>query len=82
MTSHKHQLHDIANRLKAYGLTLNMARCSLGFSEITVLGYKLSQNGIVPLEDKLVAIKKISHSIYSPETTTIFRPSHLSAPFS
>ena len=58
MTSHKHHLHDIANRLNAYGLTLNMAKCSLGLSEITVLGYKLSQNGIVFLEDKIIIIKK------------------------
>ena len=45
MTSHKHRLHNIANRLNAYGLTLNMAKCSLGLSEVAVLGYKLSQNG-------------------------------------
>ena len=58
MTSHRHHLHDIANRLNAYGLTLNMAKCSLSLSEITVLGYKLSQNGIVFLEDKIIIIKK------------------------
>ena len=81
MTSHKHHLHDIANRLSAYGLTLNMAKCSLGLSEITVLGYKLSQNGIVPLEGKIIAMKDF-HSIYSQGTTTIFGLSPLLAPFS
>ena len=58
LASHKRHLLEIANRLNAYGLTLNMSKTSLGLSEIEVLGYHLSANGILPLQDKVAAIKK------------------------
>ena len=45
-----------------------MAKCSLGLSEITVLGYKLSLNGIALLEDKILSMKKF------PTPSTVKQP--------
>ena len=57
MESHKPHLLDIAIRLNAFGLTLNMDKTSLGLSHIEVLGYHLSADGILPLKDKVSAMK-------------------------
>ena len=58
LKQHKAHLLDIANRLDAYGLTLNMSKTSLAQSEIEVLGYQLSPKGILPLQNKVTAIEK------------------------
>ena len=58
MHTHKQHLLEIANRLNAFGLTLNMKKTSLGLSEIDVLGYRLSAKGILPLRDKVNAIER------------------------
>ena len=55
---HTAHLLDIASRLDAYGLTLNMSKTSLGQSKIEVLGYQLSPEGILPLQNKVSAIEK------------------------
>ena len=65
LNAHKRHLHDIANRLNAYGLTLNIKKCILGVNKIDVLGYRLSADGILPLPDKISAIKNF------PQPTTI-----------
>ena len=65
LSSHKSHLLEIANRLNAFGLTLNMSKTVLGKSEIEVLGYHLSADGISPLNDKIDAIKKF------PRPTTV-----------
>ena len=65
LSTHKHHLLDIANRLNAYGLTLNMQKSVLGKAEIEILGYHLSANGIKPLNEKIIAIQKF------PRPTTI-----------
>ena len=43
--------------LMAYGLTLNIKKCILSVEKIDVLGYRLSADGILPLPDKISAIK-------------------------
>ena len=61
MNVHKRHLHDVANRLNAYGLTLNIKKCILGVDKIDVLGYRLLvADGILPLSDKISAIKNFS----------------------
>ena len=59
LNAHKRHLHDIANRLNAYGLTLNIKKCILGVDKI-VLGYRLSADGILPLPHKISAVKNFS----------------------
>ena len=58
-------MYEIANRLNAYGLTLNIKKCILGENKIDVLGYRLSTHVILPLPDKISAIKNF------PRPTTI-----------
>ena len=55
---HKAHFLDIASRLDAYGLALNMSKTSLGQSKIEVLGYQLSPEGFFPLQNKVSAIEK------------------------
>ena len=58
LSSHKRHLLEIAIRLNTHGLSLNMSKTSLGLPETEVLGYYVSANGILPLQDKVAAIKK------------------------
>ena len=78
LNAHKRHLHDVANRLNAYGLTLNIKKCILGVDKIDILGYRLSADGILPLPDKFSAIKKLSATYYYQRTQTFFRVDCLS----
>ena len=62
---HKQHLLQIAHRLNSYGLTLNMSKCILGVSELDVLGYKLTFDGITASNEKIAAVKNF------PEPKTI-----------
>ena len=63
LSTHKHHVLDIVNRLNAYGLTLNMQKSVLGKAEIEILGYHLSANGIKPPDEKIIAIQKFPRPI-------------------
>ena len=60
LNAHKRHLHDIANRLNAHGLTLNIKKCILDVNKIDVLGYRLVGDGILTLPGKISAIKNFS----------------------
>ena len=62
---HKRHLHDIANRLNAYGFTLNMKKSTIKVSEIEMLGRKINKDGIFVLQDRIAAIERL------PEPTSI-----------
>ena len=62
---HKRHLHDIANRLNAYGFTLNMKKSTIEVSEIEMLGHKINKDGIFVLQDRIAAIERL------PEPTSI-----------
>ncbi|CAK1599624.1 unnamed protein product [Parnassius mnemosyne] len=56
-SEYEEHLRQIFNRLKEYGMLINTSKCVFGASEVTFLGYKISANGIKPLQEKVQAIK-------------------------
>lgn len=55
---HEQHLRQLFNRMKDYGMLINTAKCVFGASEVTFLGYRISQHGTRPLESKVEAIKE------------------------
>ena len=49
-------LETIFKRLQDAGLALNLKKCLFGEKEIDFVGYKVTSNGITPLERKMDAI--------------------------
>ena len=54
---HIKHLRLVLARLEEYGLTINVGKCKFGLTELSFLGHKISNDGIVPLEEKVEAIK-------------------------
>ncbi|CAK1598339.1 unnamed protein product [Parnassius mnemosyne] len=55
---HGKHLRQIFTRMKDYGMLINTAKCVFGASEVTFLGYHISQHGTKSLEGKVQAIKE------------------------
>lgn len=56
-TQHEQHLRELFNRLKKYGIIINISKCNFGQSNVTFLGYSISAEGIKPLDTKVEAIK-------------------------
>ena len=54
---HLKHLRLVLERLAEYGLTINIAKCEFGQTELTFLGHRISKEGIIPLSEKVEAIK-------------------------
>ena len=54
--SHMETLETIFKRLQDAGLALSLKKCLFGEKEIDFVGYKVTSNGITPLERKMDAI--------------------------
>lgn len=57
-TEHEQHLRQIFTRMRDYGILINTAKCVFGVSEVSFLGYRISQHGTKPLETKVEAIKE------------------------
>ena len=64
---HKRHLHDIANRLNAYGFTLNMKKATIEVSEIEMLDHKINKDGIFVLQDRIAVIERLPEPTYIKE---------------
>lgn len=53
---HQQHLEEVFKRLKKYGLSINIAKSKFAESEIEYLGYKVTKNGIQPLEKRVTAV--------------------------
>ena len=53
---HRKHLLTIFNRLREYGLSINVEKCSFGTSSAEYLGYLVSENGIKPLPGRVETI--------------------------
>lgn len=53
---HQRHLRTVFERLRQYGLSINVSKCQFGKSEITFLGHLIDKNGIHPLPSKVEAI--------------------------
>lgn len=52
-------LEEVFKRFIAAGLTIKLDKRKFAFSSINVLGYKIDEKGIHPMEDKLSAMKQM-----------------------
>lgn len=54
---HIHHLKQVFQRLSDYGLVINVSKSHLGQSEVKFLGYLVSASGIMPLPEKVAAVR-------------------------
>lgn len=62
-------LRLVFSKFEQFGITINLAKCCFGKSQIEFLGYSVSSEGIKPLKDKVEAIQ----SYPRPETVEQLR---------
>lgn len=55
---HANHLHTLFQRLADYGLVVAPAKCTLGASVVTFLGYEVSKDGISPPVEKIKALQE------------------------
>lgn len=55
---HVQHLREIFGRLQKYGMVINTSKSVLGASEVTFLGYHISEAGTKPLDSKVQAINE------------------------
>lgn len=70
-TPEQHAMHvrEVLSRLKQYGLSINLEKCTCGAEKVRYLGYEINKNGITALQDRVTAIK----SYPKPNTVTELR---------
>ena len=54
---HERDLRNLFTALARFGLVLNVNKCVFGVSEVQFLGHTVSQQGIKPLPDKVLAVR-------------------------
>lgn len=64
MEEHDRRLKKVLEKLAAYNIGLNESKCRYRVNTIDFLGHRLSEKGIEPIRDKMLAIK----SFRPPET--------------
>jgi hypothetical protein len=57
---HKKHLRTIFERLREFGLVINLEKCTFGASEVTFIGHCINKDGVRPLQEKVAAIKNSS----------------------
>ncbi|XP_060809959.1 uncharacterized protein K02A2.6-like [Amyelois transitella] len=53
---HEGHLRQLFTRMKDYGVLINTNKCIFGASEVTFLGYTISESGTKPLDSKVKAL--------------------------
>lgn len=66
---HEHHLREVLQRLREFGLSINVDKCVLGASEVRYLGYLINAQGTKPLPDRVNAIINFK----KPETISELR---------
>ena len=56
---HARHLEQVLQRLRSAGFQLKPSKCSFGLSEIELLGYKVSAEGIQPLPDRIASVQHL-----------------------
>lgn len=57
-SEHENHLRQLFGRMREYGVLVNTAKCVFGVSEVTFLGYQISEKGTKPLDTKVQAISQ------------------------
>ena len=69
LTEHLDHLRALFSRLRKFNLFVNRKKCALGKTSVSYLGFKISDKGVTPLQDKVEALKKLK----SPRCATELR---------
>ena len=56
LEEHLEHLRIIFTRFKEHGIILNQTKCKFGLAEVNFLGYKVSSQGLLPMDSKVQAI--------------------------
>ncbi len=56
-------LHLILERLREYGLVLNLEKCELGRDSVEFLGHKISLTGVQPILKHLAVIQQYGRPV-------------------
>ncbi|ODM87680.1 hypothetical protein Ocin01_19002 [Orchesella cincta] len=59
MQNHLNKLSQVFDRLRHAGLQLKPSKCKLFFTDVRVLGYKATPDGILPTDDHLTGLTKM-----------------------
>lgn len=55
---HEDHLRQVFSRLQSYGMVINVSKCVFGAPAVTFLGYRISESGTMPLDEKVQAIRE------------------------
>ncbi|ENN81302.1 hypothetical protein YQE_02293, partial [Dendroctonus ponderosae] len=58
LEEHIEHLTQVFNRLRQYGISINIAKCQFGKSEINYLGYLINGEGTRPLPERVASIQE------------------------
>ena len=72
------ELIDVLTKLENAGYRLSGSKSELFKTEIEWIGHKIDQNGIRPLQDKLLALKKTTRTKKRKRTKVLFRSNPVS----
>ena len=61
--THKQHLQELFQRLKDYGLVINLSKSQFGCDTIDFLGHRISNAGIMPLPDKVDAVVRFNQPV-------------------
>ena len=57
-TMHRKHLRQVFERFNKYGITINIAKCDFGKTELDFLGYHVTKDGMQPLPEKVKVISE------------------------
>jgi transposase InsO family protein len=58
LESHRRHVAEVLNILSKYGLVINVGKCVFGQESVEFLGHRVSAAGVLPLADRVAAIKQ------------------------
>ena len=58
LEDHNRTLEAVLQRAKDFGITLNKEKCQFGVSELEFYGYRFTDEGLKPTEEKVKAVKE------------------------
>ena len=70
---HEKQMRHVFHALRQANLKLKPKKCRLFQESVTYLGYKLSPEGIAPVENKLVAVREVKRPAKVTEVRSFIR---------
>ena len=53
-------LQDCFDRMRQYGLKFNIKKCVFGSTNVTYLGFQITEEGVAPAKDKVIAVQQFT----------------------